>query len=166
MRFALNHEHVRATGLSEMISDTRTNDAAAYDDDVRGFHKKGKSKKEKGKSKGTKRIIPGNGTMTSSGRVSVRGTQVKLKKLIIRFSIAALTFLLGIVATPNSEPCERARGNLPQGSFVATRCTYADSSWVVFRHEAYQSIDTSEEGFWTRVGTVKVIDRDTKFDKK
>src|SRR3989442_9878569 len=50
MRLALQHQNIRATGLREVISDARANDAAADDDDVRGFHK-GKSRKEKGKSK-------------------------------------------------------------------------------------------------------------------
>ena len=50
MRFALNHQHIRATCLRQMISDTRANNAAADDDDVRGFHE-GQSKKDKGKSK-------------------------------------------------------------------------------------------------------------------
>src|SRR5436853_7901599 len=38
MRFALNHQDVRAALLRQMISDTRSDNAAADDDDVRGFH--------------------------------------------------------------------------------------------------------------------------------
>src|SRR5438552_13698673 len=37
MRLALDHEHVCATRLSEVISDTRADNAAADDDDIRGF---------------------------------------------------------------------------------------------------------------------------------
>src|SRR5438876_7482234 len=44
MRFTLDDEHVRATCLCEVISDTGADNAAADDDDVRGFHE-GKSKK-------------------------------------------------------------------------------------------------------------------------
>src|SRR6266567_2613553 len=46
MRLALDHQHVRATGLREMISDARANDAAADDDDVCSFsHSKKVSRK-------------------------------------------------------------------------------------------------------------------------
>ena len=38
MRLALKHEHVRAALLREMISDTRSDNAAADDDDVCGLH--------------------------------------------------------------------------------------------------------------------------------
>jgi hypothetical protein len=51
VRFAFEHEHVSATLLREMISDTRSHDAAADDDHVCGFHLEIKSKKEKEKSK-------------------------------------------------------------------------------------------------------------------
>ena len=37
MRFALEHKDIGATGLREMISDTRADNAATDDDDVRGF---------------------------------------------------------------------------------------------------------------------------------
>ena len=51
MRLALNHQDVRATGLRQVISDTRSDDAAADDDYVCGFHKvKVKRKKEKVKT--------------------------------------------------------------------------------------------------------------------
>src|SRR5437588_10948507 len=38
MRLALEHEHVRAALLREVIGDTRSDDAAANDDDVCGFN--------------------------------------------------------------------------------------------------------------------------------
>src|SRR5713101_6474870 len=50
MRFALDHQHVSAAGLRQMIGDTRADDAAADNHDVCGFHES-KSKKEKEKSK-------------------------------------------------------------------------------------------------------------------
>src|SRR5437588_12437358 len=37
MRFALEQQHVRASRLRKMISDTRSDDAAADDDDVCSF---------------------------------------------------------------------------------------------------------------------------------
>ena len=37
MRFAFEHEYVCATLLGQVISDTRSDDAAADDDDVRSF---------------------------------------------------------------------------------------------------------------------------------
>src|SRR6266705_3979670 len=51
MRLALDHEHICATGLSELISDTRADNAAADDDHVRGFHGKVKIRRKKGKVK-------------------------------------------------------------------------------------------------------------------
>ena len=46
MRLALDHQHIRATGLRQMISHTRSDNAAADDDDVRRFtHSKKVSRK-------------------------------------------------------------------------------------------------------------------------
>src|SRR5437588_10782544 len=38
VRFALNHQHVRAALLRKVISDARSDNAAADDDDVRSLH--------------------------------------------------------------------------------------------------------------------------------
>src|SRR5688572_14469323 len=38
MGFTFDHQHIRAAGLREVISDTRSDNAATDDDDVRGFH--------------------------------------------------------------------------------------------------------------------------------
>jgi len=51
MRLALKHEHVGAALLSQMISDTRSDNAAADDDDVCGFHAKEKVRRKGGKVK-------------------------------------------------------------------------------------------------------------------
>src|SRR5207253_9726981 len=52
MRLALDHQHVGAAGLRQMISDTRSDNAATDDDYVCGLHKaKVKRKREKVKRK-------------------------------------------------------------------------------------------------------------------
>src|SRR5260221_695469 len=62
VRLALKHQHITATSLRQVISDTRTDDAAADDDYVRGFHEvKVKRNREKVKKTLARHPEPGHG---------------------------------------------------------------------------------------------------------
>src|SRR5688572_10626900 len=57
MRLALKHENICAAGLREVISDTRSNDAAADDDYVRGFHADAKLERISLKVKSERKLV-------------------------------------------------------------------------------------------------------------
>src|SRR5688572_23078579 len=80
MRFALKHENIRAAGLREMISDTRSDNAATNDDDVRSFHAHAKleriSLKVKSDGKLVAKVRGFRGRATASRRNQTRNIMI------------------------------------------------------------------------------------------
>ncbi len=91
MRLALDHEHISATGLREMISNTRADNAAADDHNVRGFHLKEKVKRKKGKVKTSK---PGN---TNS---KLKGNEKGENNSLSPFCLLPFSFCPGFTPVP------------------------------------------------------------------
>jgi hypothetical protein len=98
------------------------------------------------------------------------GENLKMKRLLLHFLFALLTFILGVAISPISFRTDLiAHGYVPDGGggFSVTRHTSSYFVKLWFSHAGYPSAEKAEEVFQSRVSeAVRIIERTPKLDKE